>query len=91
MTTAIRYESESSIVSADGHAELRLHTAAPNAKYVKVIEPEGTIRLVPLALLHESERALLEDPELYRQTRQALAEYAAGERVSSDFLFADDE
>lgn len=41
--------------------------------------------------LHESERALLEDPELYRQTRQALAEYAAGERVSSDFLFADDE
>ncbi|RIS84050.1 hypothetical protein [Mycobacteroides abscessus] len=90
MTTAIRYESESSIVSADGHAELRLHTS-PNAKYVKVIEPEGTIRLVPLALLHESERALLEDAELYRQTRQALAEYAAGERVSSDFLFADDE
>ncbi|GAS97040.1 Gp93 [Mycolicibacterium canariasense] len=40
---------------------------------------------------HESESAVLEDRELYNATLTGLAEFAAGQRVSSDWLFDEDE
>lgn len=90
MTAAISYDSESEIVEAD--AESRLYVAAPkpHQKFVQIHESDGTIRLVPLDHLHESERAILENDELYNATRTGLLEFAAGERVSSDWLFEDE-
>lgn len=89
MTAAISYESVSSIVETDAHAELRV-SGKPNAKYVQVTESDGTIRLIPLSLLHDSERAILENPGLYNQLRRGLTEFAEGQSVSSDWLFADE-
>lgn len=88
MTTAIRYEDASAIVSTDSDSRLQL--ATPRTQYVQVTEADGTIRLVPLTSLHESERALLVDPELYEQTRRGLDDFAAGRGVSSDWLFDDE-
>lgn len=41
-------------------------------------------------VLDEAERAVLDDEELFRAMCQGLAEFAAGECVSSDWLFAGD-
>ena len=90
MTTAISYESQSEIVEADADSQLHLSAGGPHRKYVQIIEENGTIRLVPLDNLHESERAILEDTQLYRDTRAGLLEYSNGERVSSDWLFDDE-
>lgn len=91
MTTAISYESESKIIEADGASQLLVGADQPHRRFVKIIEADGVIRLVPLDLLHESERAILENEELYSQTRQGLEDFKAGKSVSSDWLFADDE
>lgn len=88
MTTAIRYEDQSTIVETD--AESRLQLEEPETSYVKVTESDGTIRLIPLSALHESERAILQDRELYNQTRQGLHDFVTGRGVSSDWLFADE-
>lgn len=87
MTAAISYESESDIVETDADSNLHLRAGSPYQKYVRIIEDDETIRLVPLALLHESERAILENQQLYDDTRQGLNEFAAGESVSTDWLF----
>ncbi|MBR7191909.1 hypothetical protein [Gordonia sp. SCSIO 19800] len=90
MTAAISYESDSSIIESDDDA--RLHVDAdggPRRKYVRIHEADGTIRLVPLDHLHESERAILENPSLYQSVRMGLKEAASGQRVSSDWLFED--
>lgn len=58
---------------------------------MRIIEADDTIRLVPLDHLHESERAILENRQLYEDTRAGLREFAAGRRVSSDWLFDEDE
>ena len=91
MTAAINYESESDIVETDAESRLHLLAGQPFRKYVRIVEDDGTIRLVPFDLLDEAERAILENPELHRQTRQGLTDLAAGQGVSSDWLFADDE
>ncbi|MCV7316324.1 hypothetical protein H7J77_12335 [Mycolicibacillus parakoreensis] len=83
--TAISYESESQIVETD--SESRLTMDAPHRKYVRIIEADGTIRLVPLDRLHESERAILENRQLYADTHKGLKEFAEGKRVSTDWLF----
>ncbi|MFT3714454.1 MAG: hypothetical protein QM774_00495 [Gordonia sp. (in: high G+C Gram-positive bacteria)] len=85
MSAAIEYESESTVVTTD--AESRLQLDEPDTDYVKIVETDGTIRLIPVALLHESERAILEDEDLYAQTKLGLGAFEAGERVSSDWLF----
>lgn len=90
VTTAISYESESDIVETDADSQLHLRANRPYEKYVRIIDDDGTIRLVPLALLHESERAILENRQLYADTRQGLKEFAADERVSTDWLFEDE-
>jgi hypothetical protein len=87
MTAAISYDSESDIVETDAESRLHLLADEPHRKYVRIIEADGTIRLVPLDLLHESERAILEDPELYASVRTGLQEFTEGQRVSSDWLF----
>lgn len=91
MTAAISYESASEIVEADEHSNLHMSAGQPHTRFVRIEEPDGTIRLIPLSLLHESEQAILENEDLYNSTRAGLAEYAEGRRVSSDLLFADDE
>ena len=90
MTAAIRYDSESEIVETGDATEVVIGVPA-HTKWVKITESDRTIRLVPFDLLDEAERALLSDRELYRQTRQGLADFSAGKGVSSDWLFADDE
>lgn len=89
MTVAINYESESEIVETDADSQLHLRGDKPHEKYVRIVEGDRTIRLVPLDLLHESERAILENRQLYEDTRRGLEEFAAGQRVSSDWLFED--
>lgn len=91
MTTAISYESESEIVETDANSQLHLRAERPYEKYVRIVEHDGTIRLVPLARLHESERAVLENRQLYGDTRRGLQEFAEGKRVSTDWLFDNDE
>jgi hypothetical protein len=91
MTAAISYESDSEIVETDDDSRLHFSAGEPHRKYVRISERNGTIRLVPFDLLDEAERAILDNPELYRQTRQGLADFAAGLGVSSDWLFANDE
>lgn len=88
MTTAIGYEEASTIVETDDSSRLQLST--PAVRYVKVEEADGTIRLIPLSALHESERAILENTELYRETRQGLEDFVNGRGVSSDWLFDDE-
>ncbi|MEJ9078598.1 hypothetical protein WKY82_09275 [Gordonia malaquae] len=89
MTTAIRYEENSTIVRTDDASRLTL--SEPNFQYVKVEDADGTIRLIPWSALHESERAILEDPDLYDQTHRGLENFMHGRGVSSDWLFDDDE
>lgn len=89
MTAAISYDSESEIVESGDAPEVQIGVPA-HTKFVKITESDGTIRLVPFALLDDAERAILDDPELYRQTRRGLAEFAAGKRASSDWLLADE-
>jgi hypothetical protein len=91
MTAAISYESESEIVETDDESRLHFTAGEPHRKYVRIVETDGTIRLVPFDLLDDAERAIFEDSELYRHTRQGLADLVAGRGVSSDWLFADDE
>ncbi|MEW5813686.1 MAG: hypothetical protein AB1925_30045 [Actinomycetota bacterium] len=86
MTLAISYEAPSDIVEADARSELHLRAAGPHQKFVRIEEADGEIRLVPLDRLHESERAILESKQLYKDTRVGLREFAAGERASSDWL-----
>lgn len=88
MSATIQYETESTIVETDDDSRLQLTT--PAVRYVKVEESDGTIRLIPLAALHESERAILENPELYRETRQGIRDFMDGRGVSSDWLFDDE-
>ena len=90
MSAAISYDSESEVVETDAESRIRLPDAQPHQKYVQMHESDGTIRLVPFSMLDDAERAVLENPELYRQTRQGLADFAAGKSVSSDWLFADE-
>jgi len=91
VTAAIDYESESEIVETDADSRLHLRADGPHEKYVRIVENDGrTIRLVPLELLHESERAILENRQLYDDTRRGLREFAAGERVSTDWLLEDE-
>lgn len=67
-------------------------SAAPGQLVVRGRRLAGLAeQLVPFALLDAAERAVLEDPDLYRQTRQGLEDFTAGNGVSSDWLFADDE
>ena len=88
MTAAISYEEESAIVTTDSDSRLQL--ASPETQYVKVVEADGTIRLIPLGSLHESERAILEDRDLHDQTRKGLDDFVAGRGASSDWLFEDE-
>lgn len=91
VTTVIDYESESDIVETDANSQLHLRAERSYEKYARIIEHDGTIRLVPLARLHESERAVLENRQLYEDTRRGLEEFAAGKCVSTDWLFDEDE
>ena len=90
MTAMISYESESKIVETDSESQLLVAGRGPHQKYVRIVESDGTIRLVPLDRLHESERAILENEGLYNEIRAGLKQYAAGERVSSDWLLDDE-
>jgi hypothetical protein len=91
MTMTISYDADSEIVETDDDSRLQINPGQPHRKYVRIIEEDGTIRLVPYELLDGAERAIMEDRELHRQTRQGLSDFAAGEGVSSDWLFANDE
>ncbi|MDQ1305708.1 MAG: hypothetical protein QG671_1540 [Actinomycetota bacterium] len=90
MTLAINYETESEIVESDADACLHLPAGAAHRKFMHIHEPDGTIHLVPLDQLHESERAILESRQLYDDTRTGLSEFAAGESTSADWLFEDE-
>ncbi|MCV7049762.1 hypothetical protein H7H82_03935 [Mycobacterium heidelbergense] len=90
MAAVISYESESEIVESDSDSRLHLTAREPHQKYVRIVEENGTIRLVPLDQLHESERAILLNPQLYADTRAGLQEFSRGERVSSDWLLSDE-
>ena len=90
MTAAISYDSESEIVETDAESRLHLTAREPHQKFVQIHEADGTIRLVPFDVLDDAERAIMENPELYRQTRQGLADFVAGNGVSSDWLFDDE-
>lgn len=87
MTSAISYESESEIVESDENSLLQFVASARHRKYVKIVDSDETVRFVPLDKLHESERAILENPGLHHEIRQGLTEYAEGQSVSSDWLF----
>lgn len=90
MTVAINYESESEIVESDAEACLHVPAGSAHRKFVRIQEPDGSIHLVPLDQLHESERAILENRELYEDTKTGLSEFASGESTSSDWLFEDE-
>ena len=87
---SIPYGDDSSIIEADELSELRVGGKQPHERYVKTVDASGVIRLIPLSSLHESERAVLENVDLYRETRQGLMDAAAGRTVSSDWLFDDE-
>ncbi|MGW5338714.1 hypothetical protein NXT08_07975 [Rhodococcus pyridinivorans] len=88
--SAIAYEDASTIIESDDRSELHVASQEPHERYVKTVDSEGVIKLIPISLLHESERVLLEDRELYEQTRRGLEDFVAGKGVSSDWLFADE-
>lgn len=90
MTVAINYDSESRIVESDADARLHLAAGEAHRKFVEIHEPDGSIHLVPLDQLHESERAVLENRQLYQDTKTGLGEFASGESTSSDWLFDDE-
>lgn len=89
MTAAISYDSESEIVETGDAPEVRFNAPA-HTKFVKIVEADGTIRLVPFTLLDDAERAILECDGLYHEIRAGLKQFAAGERVSSDWLLDDE-
>ena len=90
MTLAISYESHSSIIEADEHSELRMTAHHPHSRFVRIEEPDGTIRLVPFELLDEAERAIMENHDLYVQTRRGLDQLVEGKYESSDWLFTEE-
>jgi hypothetical protein len=90
ISVAINYDSESKIVESDSDACLHLPAGQAHRKFVRIHEPDGSIHLVPLDRLHESERAILEKRELYQDTKSGLSEFASGESTSSDSLFEDE-
>ena len=90
MTLAINYDSESEIVESDADACLHLPAGQAHRKFVQIHDPDGSIHLVPLDQLHESERAILEDRQLYQDTKTGLSEFASGQSTSSDWLFEDE-
>ena len=57
---------------------------------MEIHEPDGSIHLVPLDQLHESERAILENRQLYEETKTGLSEFVSGKSTSSDWLFEDE-
>ncbi len=57
---------------------------------MEIHEPDGSIHLVPLDQLHESERAILENRQLYEETKTGLSEFVSGHSTSSDWLFEDE-
>ena len=57
---------------------------------MEIHEPDGSIHLVPLDQLHESERAILENRQLYEETNTGLSEFVSGQSTSSDWLFEDE-
>jgi hypothetical protein len=91
MTTAINYDSDSEVLDSGDSLEVKIDVSHRHAKFVKITEHDGTIRLVPFELLDDAERAIMENRQLYADTRAGLADFAAGRRVSSDWLFQDDE
>ncbi|MDQ1201094.1 hypothetical protein [Rhodococcus sp. SORGH_AS_0303] len=87
----IPYGDDSSIVEADEASELRVGGGLPHARYVKTVDASGVIRLIPLASLHESERAILESSQLYRDTRKGVVDALEGRRSSLDWMFDEEE
>lgn len=85
--TAIDYDAESSIVTADDDANVQVAGRSPGERYVEVHDPDGTIRLIPFTNLDPAERELLTNRALYEQTRAGLTSFQAGQSVSSDWLF----
>ena len=57
---------------------------------MEIHEPDGSIHLVTLDKLHESERAILENSQLYEETKTGLSEFVSGQSTSSDWLFEDE-
>lgn len=90
MTAAMSYDSPSEIVETGDRAEVRIEAPA-HTKFVKITEADGTIRLIPFSLLDDAERAIMEDQDLYRQTRAGLKAFQEGRGVSSDWLFENDD
>ncbi|MGO8962142.1 hypothetical protein [Mycobacterium sp.] len=78
-------------IAADEDAQFRVPAPGPGAVFVKVVDADGSIHLLPWDALDDAEKAILSDPQLRRDTLDGLDAFARGEGVSSDWLFDSDE
>jgi hypothetical protein len=74
-------------LEADHSAEFHVPAPHPGAVYIKVVDADGSIHLLPWESLDDAEKAMLSDPRLREETLEALSAFQRGEGVSSDWLF----
>ncbi|SPM38561.1 hypothetical protein MNAB215_738 [Mycobacterium numidiamassiliense] len=78
-------------LQADQSAEFHVAAPHPGAVFVKVVDADGSIHLLPWETLDDAEKAMLRDARLREETLEALDAFQSGEGVSSDWLFDSDE
>ncbi len=78
-------------LEADQSAEFHVRAPHAGAVFVKVVDADGSIHLLPWESLDDAEKAMLRDARLRGETLEALNAFQRGEGVSSDWLFDSDE
>lgn len=78
-------------LEADQSAEFHVRAPHPGAVFVKVVDADGSIHLLPWETLDDAEKAMLSDPRLRQETLDGLNAFQRGDGVSSDWLFDSDE
>jgi hypothetical protein len=74
-------------LEADKDAEVHVAASRPGAQFVKVVDADGSIHLIPWEVLDDAEKAILSHPKLRHDTIEGLKAFQRGEGVSSDWLF----
>lgn len=77
-------------IAADEAAQFHVPAPEPGAVYIKVVDADGSIHLLPWDALDDAEKAMLTDTQLRKDTLEALDAFKRGEAISSDWLFADE-
>ncbi|MGB3352693.1 MAG: hypothetical protein WBB00_07955 [Mycobacterium sp.] len=84
-------DAEHVFVESDDAAQVRFEAPHPHIRFVKIVDKNGVIHLIPWDHLDDAEKAIMTNKELYKDTIEGLRAFERGEGVSSDWLFDDDE